>query len=106
MPLVGMVSVSVRQRRKGLGDSMWAELLSGCLSDDVPCQPQETGQGEARRHAESVDTGGIEGRPVRHEEGGYKHEPRRLDDETSTWTKDHAAYANHGLRTRGAASGS
>ena len=61
---------------KDLGDSMWAELTPGCLSDDVPGQPQRPGQSEARWHAEPVDTGGIQLREVRHE-----REPRRLDDE-------------------------
>ena len=55
------------ERGQGLGDSMWAELASGFLSDDVPGQSQRIRQGEARQHAESVDTGGIQVRQVRHE---------------------------------------
>ena len=30
---------------------MWAESTSGCLSFDVPGQPQRIRQGETRRHA-------------------------------------------------------
>ena len=32
------------QRGNGLGDSMWAEPTSGCLSDDVPGQSQRIGK--------------------------------------------------------------
>ena len=32
---------------------------------------------------------------IRHEEGGCERKPRRLDDETTTGTKDRAAYENH-----------
>ena len=35
-------------------------------------QPQGIGHGETRRHAESVDTGGIQVRQVRHEEGRHE----------------------------------
>ena len=57
-----VVSLSTAESRTGdseLGegpeDSMQTESAPGCLSDDVPCQSQWIGQGEARRHAESVD---------------------------------------------------
>ena len=43
---------------KELGDTVWAESTSGCLSDDVPGQPQRIGQGETRRHSKPKDTGG------------------------------------------------
>ena len=41
------------------------------------------GQGEARRHAESVDTGGFHVGQVHHEEGRHEREPSRLDDEAA-----------------------
>ena len=47
---------------------------------------RDTGQSEARRHAESVDTGGIQVRQVRHEEGRHEREPSRFNDETATET--------------------
>ena len=72
------------ERGTGLGDRTWAELKSGCLSNDVLGQQQRIGQGEARRHAEFVETGGIiQGRQVRHEEGRHEREPSRLNDETA-----------------------
>ena len=48
------------ERGGGLGDIVWTESTSGCPSNDVPGQPQRIWQSEARRHAESVDTGGIQ----------------------------------------------
>ena len=60
-------------------------------------QPQRAGQGKTRRHAELVDARSLQAKKVRHEEGGYEREPRRLDDETTPWTKDRAAYEDHGL---------
>ena len=83
---------------EGPGDCTQTEFAPGCLSDDVPGQSEGTGQGEARRHAESVDTGGIQVRPVRHEEGRHEREPRRLDDETAGKAEDRAAHGRHGLR--------
>ena len=58
------------------GIACGVEPASGCLSDDVPGQPQMIGQGETRRHAKPVDTGGLQVRKVRHEEGGYDFDPR------------------------------
>ena len=37
---------------------------------------------------------------------GYESKPRRLDDESTTGTRDRAGDENHGLRIRVAASGS
>ena len=53
------------ERGKGLGGNMRAESTLRCLSNGVLGQPQRIGQSEARRHAESVDTGGIQVRWVR-----------------------------------------
>ena len=75
------------ERGKGLGDIVRAESTPGCLSNDVLGQPQRTGQSEARRHSESVDTGGFQVRLVRHEEGRHEGEPSRLDDETAAETE-------------------
>ena len=72
---------------EGLGHCMWVEPTSGC--DDVLRQPPRAGQGKTRRHAQVKE--------VRHEGGGHEREPRRLDDETTSGTKDRAAYENHGL---------
>ena len=36
---------------------------------------------------ESVDTGGIQGRQVRHEEGRHEREPSGLNDETAAETE-------------------
>ena len=47
------------ERGKGLGDIVWSESAPGCFSNNVLGQQQRTGQNEARRHAESVDTSGI-----------------------------------------------
>ena len=76
---------------------MWVELTPGCHSDDVPGQAQRAGQGKTLRHAELVDTRSFQAKEVRHKEGGYEREPRPLDDETTTSTKDRAAYENHGF---------
>ena len=51
-------------------------------------QPLRIRQSEARRHAESVDTGSIQVRQVRHEEGRHEREPSRLDDETAALTEN------------------
>ena len=72
------------ERGKGLGDSMWAEPTSGCLSNDVPGQPQRIGQGETRRHAKPVDTGGIQ--------VPSEHVRRRLNDEGDAETENRAAH--------------
>ena len=85
------------ERGKGLGDIMWAESTSGCLSNDVLRQSQWIGQGEARRHAESVETGGIQVRQVRSTEGRHEREPSRLDDETSAEIENRAAHEHHGV---------
>ena len=77
---------------------MWAEPASGCLSDDVPGQSQRIGQGDARRHAESVDTGGIQVRQVRHEEGRHEREPSLYNDETDAEIDNSAAHEHDGLR--------
>ena len=61
------------ERGKGPGHIVWAEPTLGRLGNDGLGQSQGAGQSEARRHAESVDTGGIQVRQVRHEEG--RHEP-------------------------------
>ena len=77
------------ERGTGLGNIVWAELTPGCLSNDVLGQPQRTGQSEARRHAESVDAGGIQVRQVCHEdEGRHERERRRPDDETAGKAED------------------
>ena len=89
------------ERGEGLGHLMWVETASGCHSDDVPGLLQRAGQGKTRRHAELVDTRSLQVKEVRHEEGGYERERRRLDDGTTTRTKYRAPCENHGLRTRG-----
>ena len=48
--------------------------------------PKRTGHSEARRHAESVDTGGIQVKEVRRE-GRHEREPSRLDDQTAAETE-------------------
>ena len=66
---------------------MWAEPTLGRLGNDGLGQSQETGQSESRRHAESVDIGGIQVRQVRHEEGRHEREPSsRFNDETAAET--------------------
>ena len=80
---------------------MWAEPTSGCLSDDVPGQPQRNGQGETRRHAKLMDTGGIRVENVRHEESLHEREPRRLDDEADAETANRTAHVHRGLRVCG-----
>ena len=60
--------------------------------------PQRAGQGKSRRHAELVDTTSFQVKEVLHGQGGYEREPRRLDDATTTGTKDRAACENHGRR--------
>ena len=75
------------ERGKGLGDIVWAESTPGCLSNDVFGQPQRIGQSEAR-HAESVNTRGIQIRQVRHEEGRHEREPSGLNDETAAETEN------------------
>ena len=67
---------------------MRAEPAPGCFSDDVLGQPQRTGQGEACRHAELVDTRIFQVRTVRHEESRHMREPSRLDDETAAEAED------------------
>ena len=85
-------------RGEGPGDSMWAELTAGCLSDDVLGQSQRIGQGESRRHAKTC---GYRRHPsqkkIRHEEGRHEREPRRLDDEADAETEHRAAYDYCGL---------
>ena len=80
---------------------MWAESAPGCLSNNVLGQPQRSGQGEARRRAESVDTGGIQIWLVHHEESRHEREPSRLDDETAGKAEDRTAHGHHGLRVHG-----
>ena len=63
---------------KELGHIVWAEPTLGRLGNDGLGQSQRAGQSEARRHAESVDTGAIQVRQVRHEEGRHEREPSRL----------------------------
>ena len=84
-----------------LGNVVWAESAPGCLSNNVLGQPQRSGQGEARRRAESVDTGGIQIWPVHHEESRHEREPSRLDDETAGKAEDRTAHGHHGLRVHG-----
>ena len=68
----------------------------------LPGQSQRIGQGEACRHAESVDTGSIQVRQVRREEEGrHEREPSRLDDETNAETENRAAHEHHGFRVHG-----
>ena len=76
------------ERGTGLGESMRAEPTPGCLGDGVPGQPQRIGQGEARRHAESMDTGGIQVRQVRHGESRDERGPCWLGDETAAETEN------------------
>ena len=57
------------------------------------------GLGKAKHvDIESVDTGGIQVRKVRHEEGRHEREPSRLNDETSAEIENRAAHEHHGLR--------
>ena len=86
------------ERGEGPGHLMWVETASGCHSDDVPGLLQRAGRSKTRRHAELVDTRSLQVKEVRHEEGGYERERRRLDDGTTSGTKDRAACENHGLR--------
>ena len=87
-----------RQRRGvGLGHCMWVEPTSGFHRDDVPRQPQKVGKSKTSRHAEPVDTRGLQVKMVRHEESGSESGPLRLDHETTTRTENRAVNENHGL---------
>ena len=57
--------LGIQSVAKDLGIPVWAESTSGCFSDEVPGQPQRIGQGETRRHAKLVDTGGIQVKKIR-----------------------------------------
>ena len=92
---------AVKTARKGLGNIVRAESAPGCLSDNVPGQPQRSGQSEARRHAESVDTGGFQFGPVHHEESWHERESRQPCDETAGKAEDRAAHGHDGLRIHG-----
>ena len=76
------------ERGKGPGHILQTELTLGRLGNDGLGQSQRAGQSEARRHAESVDAGGIQVRQVRHEEGRHEREPSRFNDETAAETQD------------------
>ena len=82
---------------------MWVEFTSGCHSDDVPGQQQRVAQSKTRRHAEPVDTRGVQVKKVRHEESGCERERHRLDDEATTRTENLADDENHWRLIRGAA---
>ena len=56
------------------------------------------GLGEARRHADSVDTRSIQVKQVRHEESRRERDSRRLNDETDAEIENRAAHEHHGLR--------
>ena len=86
------------ERRNGLGNIVWVESAPGCLSNNLHGQSQRSGQGEARRHAESVDTEGFQIWRVLHEESRHERESRRPDDETTGEAEDRTA---HGLRVHG-----
>ena len=73
---------------EGHGNIVRIESAPGRLSEDVLGQPQGSGQSEARRHAESVDTGGFQIQPVLDEESRHEHEFRRLDDEAAGEAED------------------
>ena len=79
--------------------SVAKDLGSAC---GLSLYPQKAGQDESRRHAEPVDTRSLQVEEVRHEEGGYDREPRRLDGETVARAEDRSAHENHGTRIRGA----
>ena len=81
---------AVKTASEGLGVQNVAKDLEYCVG--ISCglnlhldasatmcfgQPQGIGQGEARRHAESVDTGGFQIWPVHHEESRHERESRR-----------------------------
>ena len=67
-------------------------------SSATMCLVKRRGLGKARRYAESVDTGGFQIRPVRHEESRHERETSRLDDKTAGKAEDRAAHEHHGLR--------
>ena len=99
---------AVRTASEGLGIQSVAkdleiscELILHLDASSTMCQPQRTGQSEARRHAGSVDTGGFHVRPVRHEEGRHEREPSRLNDETAGKGEDRTVHGHHGLRVHG-----
>ena len=69
---------------KDLGIVCGLKPTTGCHGDDMLGQPQRIGQSNTCRHAELVDTRGDQVKKVRHEEGGYERESRRLDDETTS----------------------
>ena len=81
---------AVKTASEGLGIHSVAKDLvkSSGLSNDVLGQPQRTGQGEARRHAVYMDTGGIQVRKVRHEESRHECEPSRPNHETAAETEN------------------
>ena len=67
-----------RERCKRPRDCARANPALGCFGDNGPGQPQRNGQGETRRHAEPVDTGGIQVGQVRQEESRYERESADL----------------------------
>ena len=89
------------KRGEGPGNILQTESALGCLGNGVPGQSQRTGQGETRRHAKPVDTGGIQVKEIRHEESRHEREPRRLNDEADAETENRAAHEHHGLRVCG-----
>ena len=62
------------EHRKGHGNNVWIESAPGRFSNNVLGQPQRSGQGKACRYAESVHTGGLQSRAIRHEEGRHERE--------------------------------
>ena len=63
------------------------------------CLVNRRGLGKAKHvDMQSVDTGGIQVRQVRHKAGRHEREPSRLNHETAAETENRAAHFCHGLR--------
>ena len=80
--------LGIQSVAKDLGTSCRLNLHSDASATMCLVNRGGLGKAKARQHAESVDTGGIPVRPVRHEEGWLQREPSRLDDETVAATED------------------
>ena len=72
----GSEGLGIQSVAKDLGIACGSERTSGCHSDDVPGQSQRIVLSETCRHADLVDTSGLQVRKVRHEESGNKRELR------------------------------
>ena len=77
-PYAAVKAARERERGKRPRDCARAYPALGCFGDNGPGQPQRNGQGERRRHAELVDTGGIQVGQVRQEESRYERESADL----------------------------